>query len=137
DGAVSVAGVAPGSVSAQRRSTEKKQPSATAAITVNSLFIQPISLRAVSLYSDPTGVARELPCRVARLTPKDVFCLALRRPQVRKSPVDSAGKPITKPCLQRGAIPRFALPSLIVTKTLGPICWSTLASVVLIGLKKS
>jgi hypothetical protein len=73
DGAVSVAGVAPGSVSAQRRSTEKKQPSATAATTVNSLFIQPISLRAVSLYSDPTDATRELPCRVARLTQKNVF----------------------------------------------------------------
>jgi hypothetical protein len=82
DGAVSVAGVAPGSVSAQRRSTEKKQPSATAATTVNSLFIQSISLRAVSLYSDPTGAAWELPYRVARLTQKDVFCLAPLAPAV-------------------------------------------------------
>jgi hypothetical protein len=105
DGAVSVAGVAPGSVSAQRRSTEKKQPSATAATTVNSLFIQPISLRAVSLYSDPTDATRELPCRVARLTQKDVFCLAPLVQAVygrrEKKTVDSASSQ-SKACFAKG-----------------------------------
>ena len=73
DGAVSAAGGACGSVSAQRRSAEKRQPSATAPTTVISLFIQPISLRPVPLYSDPADAARELPCRVARPTQKICF----------------------------------------------------------------
>jgi len=58
DGAVSAAGGACGSVSAQRRSAEKRQPSATAPTTVISLFIQPISLRPARLYSDPADAAR-------------------------------------------------------------------------------
>jgi hypothetical protein len=71
---------------------------------VNSLFIQPISLRAVSLYSDPTGAAWELPCRVARLTQKDVLCLAPLVPSClrkKKSPVDSASSQ-PKACFVKG-----------------------------------
>jgi hypothetical protein len=76
DWPVSAAGGASGSVSARRRPTEQRQHSTTAATTVNSLFIQPISLRPVFLYSDPTDAAWELRRRVARPTQKDVPCLA-------------------------------------------------------------
>jgi hypothetical protein len=84
DDPVSAAGGACGSVSEQRRPAEKKHPSTTAATTVNSLFIQPISLRLVPLYSDPTDWARELPCRVARPTQKDVPCLVPFRGRTEK-----------------------------------------------------
>src|SRR5262245_40160209 len=56
DGATSAAAGASVSVSAHRRA-EKRQPSAKAATTVNSVFMEPISLRPVSLYRNPTGAA--------------------------------------------------------------------------------
>jgi hypothetical protein len=76
EGAVSAAGGGCGSVSAQRRSAEKRQPSATAPTTVISLFIQPISLRPVPLYSDPADAAREPHTALLGRHRKDVLCLA-------------------------------------------------------------
>ena len=61
EGSVSAAGGACGSVSARGHSADKRQPSATAATTVNSLFMHPISLRPVPLYSDVTGAGPGTP----------------------------------------------------------------------------
>jgi len=77
DAPVSAAGGACGSVSAQRRPAKIRLPSTKAAATMKSVFIGPISLTPVPLYSDRTDAAGELACRVARPTQKDVPCPVL------------------------------------------------------------
>jgi hypothetical protein len=93
EGAVSAAGGGCGSVSAQRRSAEKRQPSATAPTTVISLFIQPISLRPVPLYSDPGSRGSGTPVPRCSADTERCALLGTFPWQVRKRPVDSSLSP--------------------------------------------